>query len=341
MHMDLILPPHAADPRTAAESAERAGFDGLWTSEVSHDPFLPLALAAGATRRLTLGTSIAVAFARNPMTTAVVADDLQGLSGGRFSLGLGSQVRAHITRRFSMPWSRPAARMREYILALRAIWAARQQGEPLDFRGEFYEHTLLTPMFVPAAHGHPPPPVLLAAVGEEMTRVAGEVADGLLVHSFTTERYLREVTLPALARARGTLGGFERVGCPFLVTGRTAAERAAAAKAVRQRIAFYGSTPAYRPVLALHGWEDLATELHALSRAGHWQRMGEAISDEVLDAFAVAGEPARVASELVSRYGDVLTRVPLHTLNPVPADVFTEIAEVVRAQRGRDPKETK
>jgi probable F420-dependent oxidoreductase len=186
----------AVDVRGDASAAEADGFDGYWLSEVKHDPFVGLAVAAGATDRVHLGTAIALAFARNPMTTASAANDLQALFQGRFLLGLGTQVRAHITRRFSMPWSHPAPRMREYVLALRAIWDTWHTGVPLDFRGDFYAHTLMTPMFVPPEHPFGAPPVLLAGVGEAMTEVAGEVADGFLAHGFTAERYLREVTLP-------------------------------------------------------------------------------------------------------------------------------------------------
>ena len=212
------------DPRADAAAAEREGFDGFWLSEVKHDPFLALAVAATATERIQLGTAIALAFARSPMTTAAAANDLQALSGGRFQLGLGTQVKAHITRRFSMPWSHPAPRMREYVLALRAIWDTWHTGAPLDFRGEFYSHSLMTPMFEPQRHEFGAPPVLLAGVGETMTEVAGEVADGFLAHGFTTERYLRDVTLPALQRGRDksgrTLDGFTVMGSPMIATGR-------------------------------------------------------------------------------------------------------------------------
>ncbi|MFF1732100.1 TIGR03617 family F420-dependent LLM class oxidoreductase [Streptomyces sp. NPDC058247] len=333
MKIDLAVSAEGPDQRQAAARAERGGYDGLWTSEVRHDPYLALGLAATATERITLGTCIAVAFARNPMTTAVVADDLQALSGGRLVLGLGSQIKAHITRRFSMPWSHPAARMREYVLALRAIWGARQSGERLDFQGDFYQHTLLTPMFTPAPHGHPAPPVLLAGVGTAMTKVAGEVADGFLCHAFTTERYLREVTLPALTAARGgSLDGFEMVGAPFLVTGSTEEELTASATAVRRQIAFYASTPAYRGVLELHGWGALQDELRPLSKAGAWERMGELITDEILDAFAIVGEPTQAGGELTRRYGDVLTRASLLTLTATVASTTAEIADAARKE---------
>jgi probable F420-dependent oxidoreductase len=217
MKIDTSL--HSAGPvdqREAARRAEEAGYDGLWAAEVKHDPFVALTLASTETENIDLGTSIALAFARNPMSLAGTAHDLHAVSGGRLYLGLGTQVKAHITRRFSMPWSRPAARMREYVLAVRAIWACWAEGTALDFEGEFYSHTLMTPMFVPRPHGFGPPKVLLAGVGETMTRTAGEVADGFLCHGFTTERYLREVTVPALRKGRGNgLGDFQLVGLPM------------------------------------------------------------------------------------------------------------------------------
>jgi probable F420-dependent oxidoreductase len=300
----------------AVRRLEEAGYDGAWSAEVSHDPFLPLAVAAVATSRITLGTSIAVAFARNPMTMAYLANDLQAAAGGRFILGLGSQIKAHVTRRFSMPWGAPAAQMREYILALRSIWASWNEGRPLAVRGEYYQHTLMTAMFTPQPNPSGPPRVFLAAVGPAMTRVAGEVADGLITHPFTTERYLREVTLPTLAEGIGRAGRTRddvQVTCPGFVIlddgGPGVAERIVAA---RRQIAFYGSTPAYRPVLALHGWEDLAGRLHALSVTKdprRWAAMGELIDDEVLGAFAVIGAPADAAAELKRRFGDIVDRV--------------------------------
>ncbi|MFG3022399.1 LLM class F420-dependent oxidoreductase [Streptomyces sp. NPDC048254] len=331
MKIDIVATSGGLDPRETAVRAEREGFDGIWASELKHDPFLSLGLAATVSERIALGTSIAVSFARSPMTTAVLANDLQSLSGGRFLLGLGSQIKPHITRRFSMPWSHPAPRMREYVLALRAIWACWHDGFPLDFKGDFYQHTLMTPMFTPEPHGHGAPPVLLAGVGETMTKVAGEVADGFLCHAFTTERYLREVTLPALVRGRGRdLDGFEIVGSPFVAVGRTEEDIKAAADAVRGQIAFYGSTPAYRPVLALHGWDALGDELHALSKAGRWAEMGGLITDEMLHAFAIVGDPAWAGRELVRRYGDVFTRAPLYTFSPTDPAVFAELVDATR-----------
>ncbi|MEU7817513.1 TIGR03617 family F420-dependent LLM class oxidoreductase [Pseudonocardia sp. NPDC049154] len=332
MKIDTGLPlAGPADPREAARHAEEAGYDALWAAEVKHDPFVALTLAATVTERAELGTSIALAFARNPMSLAATANDLQVLSGGRLLLGLGTQVRAHITRRFSMPWSRPAARMREFVLALRAIWECWADGTRLDFRGEFYTHTLMTPMFVPEPHGFGTPKVLLAGVGEAMTRTAAEVADGFLCHGFTTERYLREVTVPALRRGRGgELGDFQLVGLPMIATGRTEEELARAVAGVRAQIAFYGSTPAYGGVLDLHGWGALGEELHALSTQGEWERMGTVIDDAVLNAVAVVGEPEMIAPELLRRYGDLFSRCSLYTPWDADAALVTGIATELR-----------
>lgn len=301
----------------AAREAEARGHDGWFTAETAHDPFLTVALAAGATERVELGTAIAVAFGRTPMDVAYSANDLQLVSGGRFVLGLGSQVAPHIRRRFGMPWSRPAARMREFVLALHAIWDAWATGDRLDFRGDFYEHTLMTPFFSPGENPHGRPPVYLAAVGPLMTRVAGEVADGLLCHSFTTDRYLREVTLPALAdgadRAGRDVEGLAVNLGVFVVSGYDREQRRSADRFVRSQIAFYGSTPAYLPVLELHGLGELHAELNTLSRQGAWDEMAERIDDEVLATFAVVGEPSELADRIVERYGDVVDRVSLYT----------------------------
>ncbi len=299
-----------------AAEAEKAGYSGIWTAETSHDPFLPLLLAAEHTSTVDLGTSIAVAFARSPMTTANTSWDLQQYSKGRFILGLGSQIKPHITKRFSMPWSHPAPRMREFVLAMRAIWDNWQNGTKLDFRGDFYTHTLMTPFFNPGPSEYGPPKVFLAGVGTLMTEVAGEVCDGFLCHGFTTERYLREVTIPALERGRAKVGktmeGFEIVGPSFVVTGKDEAELASNARDTRQQIAFYGSTPAYRTVLDLHGWGGMQDELNTMSKAGKWAEMAELIDDEVLNTFAVVGEPEQLAPELHRRYGDVISRISFY-----------------------------
>ncbi|MGO9507666.1 MAG: TIGR03617 family F420-dependent LLM class oxidoreductase [Mycobacterium sp.] len=293
-------------------NADRMGYAGVWSTEVARDPFLPLLLAAEHTPRLTVGTAIAVAFARNPMSMATVANDLQSLSSGKFMLGLGSQIKAHIERRFSMPWSRPADRMREFVAAMHVIWDSWHNDQPLDFRGDFYEHTLMPPAFRPCPNVFGAPPVLIAAVGPQMTTVAAEVADGLIVHGFTTERFLREVTVPqvnsVLERERRSDTDFMLAYSGFVVTGLDERALAEAAAAVRRVIAFYGSTPAYRGVLDLHGWGDLHTELHRLSKINAWDTMTGLIDDTMLNTFAVVGEPKKVGAEVRRRFGDIVDR---------------------------------
>jgi probable F420-dependent oxidoreductase len=300
---------------SAAGTAERTGYDGWWAVETQIDTFIACAVAAERTQRIELGTGIAVALARNPMTVAVQANDLHAVSGGRFVLGLGSQIKPHITNRFSMPYSQPAARMREFVLAIRAIWDTWATGAPLRFRGEFYTHTLMTPFFNPGPNPHGNPKIMLAGVGPLMTEAAGEVADGALCHPFSTERFLREVTLPALERGRAkagsTLAGFEISGPSLIVAADTEEEMAAGIAAVKQQIAFYGSTPSYRRVLELHGWGELQDELGAMVQRGAWDSMASAIDDEVLHTFAVVGTPEEAMAELGRRYGDVITRIAL------------------------------
>jgi probable F420-dependent oxidoreductase len=312
-----------------AVKAEQSGYDGVWSAETNHDPFLPIAIGAAATEKLEFGTGIAVAFARNPMTLAVLANDLQLLTKGRFMLGMGSQIKPHITKRFSMPWSHPAPRMRELILAIRAIWKTWETGEPLAFRGEFYTHTLMTPFFNPGPNPHGNPKILLAAVGELMTEVAGEVGDGFLVHGFSTERYLREVSLPALERGAAKAGKTRAdltVSYPgFVVTGPDDQTMAAAAKGVREQIAFYASTPAYRPVLELHGWGDLQPELNTLSKRGEWVQMGELIDDDILNAFAVVAPLNEVAGEVKARFGDVVDRYNFYAPYKVEPDMWRDV----------------
>jgi probable F420-dependent oxidoreductase len=320
--------------QVAAEQEAR-GYDGIWVPETSHDPFLPLILAAEHTERLDLATGIVVAFARNPMTLAQVSWDLQAASQGRFILGLGSQIKPHITRRFSMPWSSPAARMREMILAIRAIWESWNQGTKLDFRGDFYSHTLMTPFFNPGPNPHGDARIFLAGVGELMTQVAGEVADGFLCHGFTTRQYLDEVTLPNLAKGRAKAGksmdGFQLAGPMFVVTGRDEAEMAEAAKGVKGQIAFYGSTPAYRPVLELHGWGDLQEELNRLSKEGRWAEMGELIDDDMLATFAVVAPIDRVAGGLKGRWGDVLDRLSFYAPYDTDSAQWDEVIADLKA----------
>jgi probable F420-dependent oxidoreductase len=269
------------------------------------------------------------------MTIAVQANDLQLLSGGRFVLGLGSQIKPHITRRYSMPWSKPAARMREFVLAVRAIWAGWETGEKLDFQGEFYTHTLTSPLFNPGPNPHGNPKIMLAGVGPLMTEVAGEVADGLLCHGFSTERYVREVTIPALARGRERAGrdgaGFEISAPSFVVAADTEAQIAEGIAAVKQQIGFYGSTPAYRPVLALHGWEELHDELNRLTKLGAWDQLADAIDDDVVHAFAVVGTPEDAIAELRRRYGDLATRVTLNVPPDCDRDRWDRLLAALRA----------
>ncbi len=317
MKIDGGIGTDLAEVGAIARAREEQGYDGLWTAETAHDPFLPLAVAAQTTERAELGTGIAVAFARNPMLLAQVGWDLQATSGGRFILGLGSQIEPHITRRFSMPWSAPAARMREMIEAIRAIWASWQDDTMLDFRGDFYTHTLMTPFFNPGHNPHGAAKIFLAGVGQRMTEVAGEVADGFLCHAFTTDRYLREVTLPALergAKAAGrSLDDIEVSGPAFVVTGTTEEKMADSAAKTRQQIAFYGSTPAYRPVLELHGLGPMQDELNVMSKQGRWEEMGGLITDDVLGLFAVVAEPEDLADAVAARFGDVVQRLSFYT----------------------------
>lgn len=323
----------------AAAAAEAAGYDGFNVPETKHDAFVSLALAARVTDRIGLTSSIAVALARNPMSMAVLANDIQLISGGRFRLGLGSQVRPHIVRRFAMPWSHPAARMEEFVRAIRAIWHSWATGERLAFRGTFYQHTLMTDFFNPGPNPDGNPPVLLAAVGEQMTKVAGRVADGLLCHSFTTEAYLRERTIPALSAARGSLDGFELSLPVFVVIGGDDDARAAAEEGVREQIAFYGSTPAYRPVLDMHGWGELHEKLNLLSRRQDWAAMGSLITDGVLNEFAVTGDPQQVAAAIKRRFGDIISRVSLYMPYQANPAAVAAVAAALRATNpGGQPK---
>lgn len=296
----------------SAKALDEAGFDGASSAETAHDPFFPLLLAARNSDKIELITSIAVAFSRSPMTLAGIGHDLNSVSKGRFILGLGSQIRAHITKRFSMPWSRPAARMREYILALHAIWDNWYTGKPLDFRGEFYSHTLMTPMFSPTDTEFGAPKIFLAAVGPLMTQVAGEVADGIIIHPFTTEKYMREVTIPSIEKGLQQNGRsrdrFEISYPGFIVTGETEEAFEKSKQAICKQIAFYGSTPAYAPVLALHGWGALQPELNVLSKQGQWDEMGKLISDEILAEFAIVAQPDQAIEQFKQRYAGLIDR---------------------------------
>lgn len=318
-----------------ARTLERRGYDGCWTAEINHDPFLPLTLAAEHTHRIELGTSIAVAFARNPMTVAQVGWDLQDYSQGRLILGLGSQIKPHIEKRFSMPWSKPVARMREFVVALHEIWGCWRDGSRLDFEGDFYTHTLMTPMFVPPPHPHADPKVFVAAVGDRMTEMCGEVADGVLAHAFSTQRYMREVTIPTLTRgierSRRERGDVEVASPLFVVTGHDEQELAAATVATRKQIAFYASTPAYRAVLELHGWGDLQTELHRLSREGDWDTMGSLIDDTILGEFAVVATVDHLVDAIRSRCDGLIDRVLLGFPSSIDEATVVDLVSELRS----------
>lgn len=319
----------------AARDVERLGYDGCWTAEISHDPFLPLTLAAEHTTRIELGTSIAVAFARNPMTVANIGWDLQDYSQGRLLLGLGTQIKPHIEKRFSMPWSQPARRMREFVLALHAIWDCWRDGTKLSFDGDFYTHRLMTPMFVPESHPYGSPKIVIAAVGELMTEVCGEVADGLIAHAFTTKRYFDEVTIPALQRGMAKTGrsraDFQVMAPVFVVTGSDEAEVATAAAASRKQIGFYASTPAYRKVLELHGWGELQTELHRLSLEGQWDAMATRIDDEILSTFAVVAPVDQLAAALRERCDGIIDRVMVGLPSSASEETVRAFLDEVRA----------
>ncbi|HSP96803.1 MAG TPA: TIGR03617 family F420-dependent LLM class oxidoreductase [Candidatus Dormibacteraeota bacterium] len=322
----------------AARDLAALGYDGLFTFEGKGDPFLPLVLAAEHASGVTLGTAVALAFPRSPMHLAYIGHDLQAQSRGRFVLGLGAQIRTHIEKRFSAAYDHPVARMRELVLALRAIWRCWYEGERLDFRGRFYRHTLMTPIFEPAPHSFGPPPVYLAGVQPRMTAVAGEVADGLIVHPFNSRRFLERDLLPALEQGCAR-GGRPRaavtVMCQALVaTGFSDAERELATTMVRGQIAFYASTPAYRPVLEAHGWGPLQEELHALSKRGEWGTMGDRISDEMLATFAAVGTPEEIPAQLRGRYGGIADRLMLVHYASLEGEARGRWREMLAAVRG-------
>ena len=316
-------------PTVAAEEAQRIeaeGYDGAFTLEGSHDPFLPLVAAAEATKSVQLYTAVAIAFARNPMILANIGYDLQLFSEGRFMLGLGSQIRTHIEKRFNMPWSEPARRMREFVLAIRAIWASWETGERLNYRGDIYQNTLMTPFANPGPNPFGTPPIILAGVGPRMTEVAAEVGDGFILHPFNSIRSVRELTFPALqrgaAKAGKTLEGYEVAAQVLVALGANAEEVARAKRTIKDRIAFYGSTPAYRPVLDLEGRGDLQEELNAMTKRGEWAEMGSRVPDDVAESIAVIGTPDEVAAQLKERYDGFATRIcPSFAIEPSPGAI--------------------
>ncbi len=308
---------------------EKVGYDRAFSFEAKHDPFLPLAVAAQHTSTIELGTAIAIAFARTPMTLANVGWDLQTITGGRFLLGLGSQIKPHIEQRFGMPWSSPAARMREMVLAIRAIWHAWETGERLSFEGEFYSHTRMIPAFDPGPNPFGLPPIFTAGIGPRMTEVAGEVADGILLHPFATRRSLEELSLPAVRRGLANTGrtddDIEVVCVTIVVTGRTEEQLDWSREATRKQLAFYGSTPAYAPVLELHGYGDLHTELKRQAREGKWDDMAALVDDEFLAQVAVIGEPAQIAPLVRQRLDGISTSVSLVNNRAPDPEHFAEV----------------
>jgi probable F420-dependent oxidoreductase len=318
MKFDLSpAPASLAQIPELARRAEALGADGLWTTETQHDPFLPLALAAEHTRRLSLGTAVAIAFARNPMSVAYTAWDLAAQSQGRFILGLGTQVKAHVERRFAMPWPEsPAGALREFIGALRAIWTAWQTGERLNFRGERYKHTLMTPFFSPGQNPHPRIPIYIAGVNAPLIKLAGEAADGFHVHPYHTRKYLAEVVLPAIeagaARAGRSRGAVTLAVSSFVAIGRNEAERAPMREMMRSQIAFYASTPSYRAVMGLHGWEAQAEQLSALAARGGWADMPAVLTDDMLAEFLLEGDWDDIGAKLRAKYDGLADRLALY-----------------------------
>ena len=323
-----------------ARELEAAGYDGAFSFEGPHEPFLPLLLAAEHAPKLEIATGLAIALARNPMVVANLAHDLHAYAKGRFFLGLGSQIRPHIERRYASTWERPLERMREFVLALRAIFACWNDGHRLDFRGEFYTHTLMPPLFHPGPNPYGRPPIMLGAVGPKATEIAAEVADGMLVHPFHTEASVQTITLPAVQRGlskNGRAAADFFVACQtMIVTGTSESEMMVARSATRAQIAFYASTPAYRVVLDAEGWGALGSELQSMTKRGHWTEMTGVVTDAMLERFAVVGTPEEVGEKLLTRYGGFAERIAFASPYPVsPASARRIFAAYRAAEQNR------
>lgn len=323
MKLDTLLPPsflYSVPPK--ARAAEAMGFDALWIPETQHNPFLPAALIGEHTEKLSFGTAIAVSFARSPATLAYTAWDLAQASHGRFILGLGTQVKAHIVRRFGMPWpDSVVGKLREQISAIRAFWRTWQLGEPLNFRGKYYKLSLMSPFFNPGPIEHPEIPIYIAGVNPGLARLAGEVADGFLVHPLHSQRYLAEVVLPAIeqgaAKTGRSLADIQVSVSTFIVTSPDEKEF------TRQQIAFYASTPSYRRVMTLHGWDKIAAQLSSLAAHGEWGKMPDLITDDMLSAFAVVADPSDMGFALAERYRNLAGRLtPYIPFAPGERDEF-------------------
>jgi probable F420-dependent oxidoreductase len=308
-----IFPDNLNRAAEIARAVEEYGFDGLWTAETAHNPFLPLTHGAASTKRITLGTAIAVAFPRSPMVTAQIAWDLAEQSNGRFILGLGTQIKAHITKRFSAEWTAPVPRLREYIQAMRAIWNSWQNNEPLRYTGEHYRFTLMTPFFAPSPMPYSKIPIYIAGVNEGLCRLAGELCQGFHVHSFHTIRYLKELIIPNIEigaqRANRTRNEVSLNCGVFVVTGRDDEEIRNNAVPIKSQIAFYASTPSYHSVMEMHGWVDVANRLNQMFREMRWAEMWELITDDMLHEFAVVAPVDELAGKVKERYEGLLDRV--------------------------------
>ncbi len=324
MKVDTGLPTDLSLVPEAARRAEALGYDGAFTAETGHDPFLAHAIAAEHTERIQLGTAVAIAFPRSPMAVAQIAWDLQKASGGRFHVGLGTQVKGHVVRRYGMTWSPPGPRLREYILMMRAVWDSWQNGTRPEFEGEHYRYTLMTPFFNPGPLDQPNIPIHISAIIPYNCRLVGELCDGIKLHPFNTGKYMDEVILPNIEKGAKKAGRdpkeIEICGLGFVITGRNEEEVERAKAPVRQQLAFYASTRSYRPVLDIHGWGDLNQELHVLSIQGKWQEMATKITDDMLEEFAVFGTHEEIAKKIKEKCEGVIDRVAFAIPTRSPED---------------------
>ena len=324
MKVDTGLPLDLAQVPAAAKRAEALGYDGGFTPETGHDPFLPLAIAAEHTERIELGTAVAIAFPRSPMATAQIAWDLQKLSKGRFVVGLGTQVKGHIVRRYGMEWHPPGPWMREYITMMRAVWDSWQNGTKPSFEGEFYRYTLMTPFFSPGPIDFPQPKIHISAINPYNCRLVGELCDGIKLHGFNTPKYLRDVILPNIEKGAKKAGRdpkeIEICGLGFIITGKNEEEVEKAKQPVRQQLSFYASTRTYKPVLDIEGWGDLNQELFAMSIEGKWQEMAQRITDDMLEEFAVIGTHDEIVKKITERCAGVIDRVNFTLPTRTPED---------------------
>lgn len=337
MKLDSGIFLEATELPEAAKAIEALGFDGVYTLEGPNDPFVSATVAAMSTKDITIMTSIAVAFARNPMNLAYLGNDLQILSKGRFILGLGTQVKSHVEHRFSMPWGKPVTRMRDMVLAIRAIWHSWQTGERLHYEGEYYHHTLMVPTFMPKPNPYGSPKIYLAGVGPKMTAMVGEVADGYFVHPFGSKQSLDDLTMPALETGFALRDkkpeDFDIAAQIMTATGLNSQQMDEAIASARNQIAFYGSTPAYLPVLEVHGWGDMHLQWKQMVRENRWADMAASVSDEMLHAFATVGTPQEIAQQIVERSAGRLQRVSPVVYKSDPK-ILAALAKALKAELG-------